>query len=209
MESNTNIKKEISLSPLVVSKVYKSDFQKEQTLTAELRQTVSTVSHYPTKTVTNSLQSNMFAIEDFGFEAKTFPNVEERVAFVNVPLGSTVEAVQGKLAEAPGAVLYRILSNRPIVTDTEEHAINNPEFPDMTLDTKANSQAVREPKAEDGSNGKLILMNGKIQYRRIAFSLEAKEDIDLRTTPLNEFYASPELKAEINNVSYVPTGQEI
>ncbi len=208
MVVNPNIRKEVVISALSVSKVSKSDFQKEGTLTAELRQTVETTTFYPSKSIANSLNGNIFAMNDFGFEEQNFPNKETRVAWIDVPETSTVEAVTGKLKEFEGAVLYRILSNKPIIADTEQHAIDNPDFPNVTIDTFANKQVVRIPKGAE-NEGQLALINGKLQYRRIAFSKIPKEDIDSRTSDPSDFYASPELKAELNNTVHIAEGQSL
>ena len=75
-DTNSGIRKEVSVSGIVVSRVYKSDFQKDGTLTAELKQTISTDSFYPSKSVSNSMQGNIFAMEDFGFTEQKFENNE-------------------------------------------------------------------------------------------------------------------------------------
>ncbi len=209
METNPNIRKEVSISAITVNKVYKSDFQKEGTLTAELKQTVETTSFYPTKSIANSLNGNIFEISDFGFEEQSFPSKETRIAWIDVPADSTKESVQAKLDQVPGAVLYRMLSNRPIIADTEQYAINNTDLPNVTLDMFADRQAVRISKDAEVDPGKLVLNNGKIQYRRTAFSRVPREDDDSRTKDPSDFYVSSALKAELNGVSHVVTGQEL
>lgn len=209
METNPNIRKEVSISPLTVTKVFKSDFQKEGTLSAELRQTIETVSFYPSKVVTNSINDNIFDTADFGFEEQSFPNKETRVAWIDVPVDSTVESVKEKLEKNPEACLYRILSNKPIIADTEQHAIENTNFPNVTKDSFAKKQVVRISEKATENAGMLALVNGKIQYRRIAFTKTAKKDMDLRTSEPSDFYASPELKAEMNNTVYVEEGQTL
>lgn len=47
METTSKIRKEVSKSEINVSRVYSSDYQKEGTLTAELKQTIKTTSFYP------------------------------------------------------------------------------------------------------------------------------------------------------------------
>lgn len=208
METNPNIRKEVSISKLEVTKVSKSDFQKEGTLTAELRQSISTTTYYPTKSIANSLNGNIFDMNDFGFEEQSFPNTENRVAWIDVPANSTIESVKAKLDQVPDATLYRILSNKPIIADTEQHAIGNPAFPNVTLDSFANKQVVRIPKGAE-NEGKLALTNGKLQYRRIAFSREARKDEDSRNSDPSDFYASLDLKAELNGTTRVHEGQEL
>lgn len=40
---NNNVRKEITVAPIEVSRVYSGNYQKEGTLTAELKQTVKTI----------------------------------------------------------------------------------------------------------------------------------------------------------------------
>ena len=210
METTSKIRKEVSKSEINVSRVYSSDYQKEGTLTAELKQTIKTTSFYPSKSVSNSLNGNIFGMDDFGFKEEPYENSETRVAWIDVPIGSTPESVVARMKEkAPGATLYRILSNKPIIADTEQNAIDNPELPNVTLDTFAGRQAVRYPENHPQAGQLALDKNGKIQYRRIAFSAVAKEDTDLRTEDASDFYASASLKAELNNTVHIPEGQSL
>lgn len=200
MESdNSRIRKEVSSSPLTVSRVYTSDYQKEGTLTAELKQTITTKSFYPSKSVANSLQDNIFSMSDFGFEETAYENKETRVAWIDVPVGSTQESVQQIIDGMNDARLYRVLQNHPILADTDDLAIANPEIP-VTKDMYANKQAVRFSDNSDNAGELALDKNGKIQYRKVFFTKQAKEDQDWRTDD-EHFYASPELAAELNNVA--------
>jgi len=204
----STIRKQVSKSSISVSRVFTSDYQKEGTQTAELKQVVTVQSFYPTKSIKNSLQDNIFSMGEFGFQEKEYQNKETRVTWIDVPQGTTVEQVVAKLAANPEAVLYKILSNRPILSDTELYAISSPELP-VTSDTFANRQAIRYPTG-NASEGQLAMdSNGKIQYRRIAFSISGTEDRDLRTSDPEDFYVSPELEAEMNNQTVVVEGQSI
>lgn len=192
------IRKVVSKSPIIVDKVYKSDYQKEGTLTAQLRQTVTTLSYYPSKAVSNNLQDNIFAAEQFGFGEQEFKNEENRVAWIDVPMGSTVESVTAQLSKFPEAELYRVMSNRPIITDHQKYAIDNNI---TTLDVFANSQAVRFPVGHP-QEGELALdqNSGKVQYRAVFFKASKINDIDKRTSDPTDYYASPEILAEIESV---------
>ena len=212
METTTNnqnrIKKEVTKEPLTVSRVYASNFQKEGTLTAELRQTIKTVSLYPTKSISNSLNANIFEAKDFGFAETPFENTENRVAWIDVPPDSTPTSVLNRLKEFPEAGLYRILSNHPILSDTDMYAIGAEEL-DVTKDSIANKQAVRLPEGDPRAGQLALDLNGKIQYRRIAFSTVEMADQDSRTSNPADFYASPELTAEINEVVHIMPEQSI
>lgn len=208
VNNNTQIRKTVTVKPISVSRVYQSDFQKEGTLTAELKQTIEIQSFYPSKSVTNSLNQNIFNTQDFGFEEQKFDSSETRVAWIDVPVGSTVESVMDKLKSVPNATLYRIMSNRPILADSDKYAIDNPNL-QVTIDDYANRQAVRYGENHPDA-GKLVLdANGKIQYRRIAFSLSKVDDIDSRTSNPADFYASPELLSELNQVVHVISEQRL
>lgn len=192
------ITKHVTKSGLEVTRVYKSEWQKEDTLTAEIKQTVKTVTAYPSKSVSNNMQDNIFGNEEFGFESKEFDNVETRVGWIDVPANSTVESVVEKLNKFPNAVLYKVLSNKPILTDAQVYAISA----DLTTkDIIGDRQVVRYPKghAEEGS---LILdNNGKIQYRATFFKTTSIEDIDSRTADMQDVYMTPNVAAEFNEAT--------
>lgn len=200
------IRKEISKDGLAVSRVYKSDYQKEGTLTAELRQTVTTKSYYPSKSVANNMQDNIFGQADFGFEEQEYVNNEKRVAWIDVPEGMSAEQVTAKLASFPEATLYRVLSNHPILTDSQVYAINAGL---TSKDAFAESQIVRFPEGNENA-GKLALdSNGKPQYRAVFFSNAAKDDQDMRTEAADDAYVSEAIAAEINSSSHIVTGQTL
>lgn len=205
--TNERVRKETTTGPLTVSRVYASEWQKEGTLTAEIKQKVSTKSFYPSKVTSNSLQDNIFGTADFGFEEQEFENVETRVAWVDVPAGTTIEQVEAKLAAAPKARLYRILSNKPIIADTEQYAIDSPDL-DVSLDTFANRQVVRFPENSENPGALATDQNGKVQYRRVAFSATGLADQDLRTSEPSDVYLSEELQAELQGSTAV-TGQSL
>lgn len=193
---NRIVKKE-TRGKITVSRVYKSDYQTEGTITAELKQTIDTKSIYPTKTVTSNLQDNVFGLEDFGFENQEFDSQETRVAWIDVPVGSTVESVQAKVDALPDATLYRILSNHPTLSDRQVAGIKQG-F--TTKDIIANKHVVRYPLKHE-KEGQVILDNaGKIQYRSVYFKATAMVDIDKRTEDPKDFYATPEVAKELEMV---------
>lgn len=205
-----SIRKETTVTPLGVSRVYASQWQKEGTLTAELKQKVVVKSFYPTKSVSNDMQDNMFTQEDFGFSEQEFSNEETRVAWIDVPLNSTVESISSKLTQFTNAKLYKVLANEPILTNNQVYAIN------QGLTSKeafANSQVVRYPDEamRNGVNvgGKLALdSHGKPQYRAIFFSNNgSKVDKDLRT-PDAEYFTSEAITQEMDG-AIVEEGQQL
>src|SRR5690606_5703625 len=102
MEPVTNsIEKTSKVSPITLDKsLYTSEYQKAGTLSAQLRQVVTSTALYPTKQVTSNLQANLFGTQDFGFEKKEFTNAEERVAWIDVPANATDDLVKAKLVQA-------------------------------------------------------------------------------------------------------------
>lgn len=210
MESNVSgIRKEISKSSLSVARVYNSDYQKEGTQTAELRQAIKTKAFYPSMSVESNLQDNIFdAAQDFGATEKEYENTENRVAWIDVPAGTTAEQVTAKLASHEGACLYKIMSNKPILTTQQQYAIDSPEL-NVDMNTFANSQVVRYPEGHPQAGQIVTDNNGKVQYRAVFFSKTAKADLDNRTPETDDFYASPEITAEISQVETAVAGQEL
>lgn len=201
MQTTTNgVKHTVTASAISLDKIYKADYQKPGTMTAQLRQTVTTVSEYPSKKVDNNLQANIFDAEDFGFEMQEFTSTEERVAWIPVPEKTTAKDLKAKLelANKAGAVIYRVLGNQPILSDDQKYAINQGL---RTTDDFAATQAVRYPegttdKAGVDVSGKLVLDKaGNVQYRRTFFWLTPMEDKDVRGTATP--YVSPELAKEL------------
>jgi len=131
---------------------------------AQLRQTTTT--SYPTKKV----GSTVFAEEDFGLPTNDF--VGTKVAWINIPKGSTIEQVAENLAKYPKARLQKQLSFEPILTDDDKWAISN--IANVTEETFAARQLVKN------KDGVIMLVNGKKQYRKIVFSATGEPDLDLR-----------------------------
>lgn len=195
------IRKEVSKSGLEVTRVYKSEWQKEGTLTAEIKQTVKTSSFYPSKSVSNDMQDNVFVTKDFGFKDQIFENEETRIAWMDVPANSTIETVVAQLKQFPNATLYRVLSNKPILTSDQKYAV---EAELTTVDIIGARQVVRYPESHSQAGSLVLDPNGKPQYRQVFFKASAIEDIDSRTAEPSDFYASQEIIAEIN-----ATGQRV
>lgn len=197
---------EISKGGLEISRVHATQWQKEGTLTAEIKQTVTTRSYYPSKSVSNNFQDNPFSTSEFGFSEKEFVSDSKRVVWVDVPMESTVESVVAKLAALPEATVYRIYANKPIISDNQAYAINAGL---TTMDAIADKQAIRYGEG-DAQAGKLILKNGKPQYKADFFKSTATADQDLRTEDPADFYASASMNAELAGVmNSVSVGQEV
>lgn len=198
--TDQRVRKVVVKEPLEISRVYAATFQKEGTLTAELKQTIETTSFYPSKSVSNNLQDNPFATADFNFAEQEYSSKETRVAWVPVPVGSTVESVAAKITSLENACIYKILANKPILSEDQKYALSATP-PLTTMDAIADRQAVRYS-ATDPKAGQLILdPNGKPQYKATYFKSSLQEDMDLRTVEPGDFYASVEMKVELATAS--------
>jgi len=197
--SGNNIKQVITYSDVTLDNIGMSQYQKEGTLTAQIRQTVTTVATYPSKQVTTNKQQGLFAIEDFGFAGQNFVNTETRVAWIPVPIAMSEAQVKERLAKAneQNATIYKALSNQPILDDSQKFAVRTG-LNGVTLDTFANSQVVRYPQ-EHEKEGQLCLdANNKVQYRRTFFWLTPLDDQDTRSTDPADVYLSPEITMELS-----------
>lgn len=205
MEEN-GIKQVQTRSRVEVVNLAKGKYNKDKMIQAEVRQVVETTTSYPSTKITNSLNDALFSTDEYGIAEQTFKSLEKRVAWLNVPESATKESVQAKIA--PDAVLYRILSNHPILSAEDEAVLNDPKF-DVSLDTYADSQIARYPEGHEKA-GTIILDNlGKPMYRRIAFANKKVKDRDIRTQDPSDFYMSPKIQAELEQVPTVIPEQQI
>lgn len=209
-ESPSGVRVETTKGPIMLDKIYKNDFQKEGTLTAQIRQVVVTKSSYPSKKTSSDMQANIFANSEFGFTGQTFESMNTRVAWIPVPMNAKLEDVAAKLKAAyeKGATIYRVLANQPILDENQKYSIKAGL---RTLDQFANTQVVRYPDTEDnkakGLAGKIWLdPQGRVQYRRTFFWNSPMDDQDGRGK--GEPYSSAEIKAELSGAS-VMQGQTI
>jgi hypothetical protein len=194
---NQGVRKEILKGNLEVSRVHATQWQKEGTLTAEIKQTVTTKSYYPSKSVSNNLKDNPFSTSEFGFSESEYTSEERRVAWVDVPTDATAESMVARLATFPEATIYKILANHPIISDSQEYAIN------AGLTSKesiADKQVVRYGEGHPQAGQLILDKTGKPQYKATFFKREAKEDEDLRTADPVDFYSTSEMRVELAGV---------
>ena len=186
-----NIKREISKSQVVVDELTVGQYQKTGTKTAMLRQKVIIKATYPSISIDNNMQQNVFDINEFDAAAdgNVYETVENRVGFMDVPANTTVEAVQGKLAE--NASLYKVLSNKPILTNNHQNAITRGL---TSMEEIAESQVVRYPEGDDKAGQLIPDANGNVQYRKIFFWNGPKTDEDNRN---GDCYVSESLQTEL------------
>ena len=66
---NNAERQDVNSAIVTVDKIGESEFQKEGTLTAQVRQVITTKSYYPSKQANDSFTNSMFDNDDFGFRA--------------------------------------------------------------------------------------------------------------------------------------------
>lgn len=225
VENPQGIRKEVIKGKLEVSRVYTSDYQKEGTKTAEIKQIVTTKSFYPSKSVRNDLQDNPFGNEEFGFEEREYSQSRTDVAWIDIPENKTLEDVKAVLAANPNATIYRVIGNSPIFhsgqlaqmeriknDDSKSEEQRNEEI--LSLKNQiANRQVLRySSDAEDGSYKKDEIITdsfGKPQYKATFYSNTDKVDEDRRTSDPKDYYASKEILAEMHKSSAVVESQTL
>ena len=194
-------------TPLVVEliKPHIRSPKKEQ---AQLRMKV--ISTYPEAKAGNSLNDSIFESKDFGFgDGQTF--TENRVGWIDIPKGTTIENVRAMMTRYPKARIYRVLSLDPILTDEQRSAMNNGISEDadgnkIDLEYYKTTQVVRPNSESD----ELLLFKELVQYRVTAFSRDGKPDVDLRegqyeALKSDEFAltsAPVSVKAEVSSESF-------
>lgn len=146
---------------------------------AELRQKVTTI--YPGVRPNDSLSDPLFDEKEFGQSGQEF--TEERVTWIPVPVGTTLEEVKAQLAGYPNARLQRILSLHPILTEEQKATMGG-----INRKTEEDYRAnfVRERSDVEGEPGAPVLYQGYNFYRQIKFRTQAVEDIDLRPSQLKD-----------------------
>jgi hypothetical protein len=137
---------------------------------AQLRQKVDKI--YPSGGTHDSLTDALFNVDEFNLkQGSTYS--ENRVAWIDVPVGTTVEGVQQKLAGFPEARLVKHLSLNPILTEEQASAIQNG-LNDLTIEKVAAKQVVKDEEEN------IRDYKGYLQYRVVKFATTAKEDVDSR-----------------------------
>lgn len=199
VNQGSGITKHVTVGDITLDSIKDSEFQKEGTTTAQIRQVITTVSTYPSKQVQTNMQENLFEAADFGFTGQNFENIENRVAWILVPIGTTEDQLKAKLlaANAAGATIYRVLSNHPILDDAQKYAIAN-NVGDVTMDTFADRQVVRYPDGHPQKGQLCLDANNKVQYRRTFFWKTPLEDQDMRSTDPADVYLSMQVTLELN-----------
>ena len=190
-----NVRKEVIDQPIVVSKIYKATYQTEGTMTAELKQTVITKNFYPTKSVSNELKDSLFSVAELGIpEGEPFESTETRVTWNDVPLDATIKSVTEQLKSFPEARIYKMLSNQPIISSSQQAAIDQGL---TSLEKIADQQAVRYPLSNEKS-GQLVISNGKPFFRVTYLSLTNEKDTDTRDANQENVFMTAKMRQELS-----------
>ena len=147
-------------SKITCTGIYKAEYQSEDTLTAELRQTVS-------KTYSR------FSKDENPFNIGT-KYTQTRVYFMEIPkdeFKSPEEVTEFMEMNYPDARLRQILSSKPILTERHLAAITT---------GLISEKEIAEKQVVISNDGEVILHNGKPQYRVVTLSLTGLPDEDLR-----------------------------
>lgn len=195
MSTQSEIKKTVTKGEVKLERIFENSYQSEGTMTAELKQTVTTHTSYPSKTVSDDLNDNVFdAVEDFGFATQDYSNTSTRVAWIEVPKSFSEEKVR-EVIFSHDVCLQQIMSNQPILTTKQKYAIS---VGLTNLDAIADRQALRYPDNSDNA-GKLILdrNSGKPIYRVNTFKKTQVEDVDLRDLDPENVYYTEKMREEL------------
>ena len=201
MERTIEVRTSRGVIPITYGPAYVVDVRehtfRDDVAQAELRQIVTR--HYPSARPYSSLIDPLFELEEFDFESTDFEN--ERVCWINIPLGKTKQDVEKQLKTVPDATIYRILADKVemVLSEEQNFALKSDQF-DYSLDQAKRSHLIMlvqesgipcpvssagvwlEEAVELNENGRVtaILDESELQYASKGFSLSFKEDVDLR-----------------------------
>jgi hypothetical protein len=196
------ITKEKNYGKLTIDSVQASRYQKAGTLTCQLRQVVTTSTTYPSTQISDGVSDNLFGASEFTDvgEGQTYENSETRIAWLNVPAGTTIQAVQSKLdalyAAGKEPCIMKVISNEPILTDNQRNAISKGL---KTMDDFANSQVIRYGSNHSNANALILDDNGNPMYKRTFFLQEMTEDENRCSA--EDVYLSSEIAAELSSTA--------
>lgn len=145
----------------VAAHTYKTELD-----SAELRMTVNTF--YPKR---HANSEGLFAESEYGLDPEE-PFKSVRVAWIDVPKGTTIEQVQARIDAMPKARIKRIMSLKPILSPEQIAGI---EKGLTTLDKIAEKQTVKR------ADGTVVLYDEKYtQYKKNQPSWTGEADVEMR-----------------------------
>lgn len=154
---------------ITVDSIGESEYKKG-IFQAQLRQKITRA--YPSVKVGNSHSDSLFGADAFKLpDGQSYEST--RVTWINVPEGTTVEALQAKLDTLPEACIYRIISNdvTDVMHDGQHQAVN---AGIRSIDKFMDSLLVRDREGNE--------LEGPSQYSQSFFKMTYTEDVDMRTT---------------------------
>ena len=195
------VTKNVSYGAVTIDSIKASKYQKSGTLTAQLRQIVTTITTYPSTQISDGMSDNLFGASEFNVaDGKSYTNTENRIAFINVPDTATVQVMEQKLAALIAAgktpCIYKTISNSPILSENQEVAIVKG-F--KTLSDFANAQVVRYGKNHENAGALILDGNGNPIYKRTGFKADKVEDSN--DCGHSEVFMSAEIKEELANIA--------
>lgn len=196
------MKKSRNYSKITIDSVNASRYQKAGTLTCQLRQVVNTVTTYPSVQLSDGVSDSLFGASEFTnvSEGQSYENSETRIAWINVPSGTTVQAVQAKLdalyAAGKQPCIMKVVSNYPILTDNQKIAIDRNL---KSMDDFANSQVIRYGSNHANAGSLILDDNGNAMYKRNFFQADMVEDENRCSA--DNVYTSTEIAAELANTA--------
>ena len=202
---------QVSRGQVTCSKLSKSEYNKAGMLTAELRQAVTTITTYPSATISDGISDVLFGSADFDLaDGQSFTNSSNRVYFMNVPVlhpvtkqPLTQESINASIAEliaeGQNPCIYKVISNSPVLTPNQEAAVKSGL---QTMDFFAEKQVVRFPNAHAQAGQICLDQHGNIQYRNVFYKTSLIED-ENNCDPNGVLYTTPKLEAELGRTSKV------
>jgi len=171
------VKKEQTFSAITVDSVKANDF-KDDMLSAQIRQIVTTTSTYPGKNVGNDKQSSLFGAAEFGGEAKVYTKQSVRLAWIDVPLGKDKDAVQAQLDSLGDAGrIYQIVSTDIQDCLTDGHRYQIAEGNLLLADAMASKTIPAKDEHGNETGEPVCDADGAVIYRALYFDAHGQEDI--------------------------------
>lgn len=151
-----------------VAKIEKSAF-KENVYQAELRLEQTRI--YGSN-ISNDYQENLFDASDFAGKKQVFKS--DRVTWIEVPEGTTVEQLQERLDNSAQPFIYRVESFEPIFTSADYGYMTglSKEKRDEFIKEREEKQRVVNPET-----GEVVTKAGRKIYARMFFTHTGKTDI--------------------------------
>ena len=196
----SEIKRVTKREAVTVDSVEASKYQKAGTLTCMLRQTIKPKTTYPSATISDGISDSLFSMNEFDIEdGQTYTNSEKRVAFINVPTGTTVQMVELKLKQLVDSgkerCIMNVISSEPILSDNQKAAMTKG-F--KTLDEFADSQVVRYGDTHKNAGQLILDDNGNVMYKRTHFKADLVEDENICS---DECYTSVKIAKELAGIA--------